>query len=327
MRASIAILIICLNLLLGMTAHAAQATAQSPDCAVEHRSPAAIVESTGSGEPTATIGDPIPYVPPSGELATPHQERQVEESVDQIVGCVNAGDFLGFLSLLSNDFLRRYGGSMDIEDIDSLSDPATPAAVDDWLSVTGIRDVTVVADGRIQALVLFEQGDNNDPSLTSVLTFVSNGDRLLIDDWQPVSLDAAATGWQVVSGPGFHGAIVPAPEIESYIQMLTGETIQGTWIPTPEQIQELEAQLPGFLATTTNVSSDLPIRLDGYWRHYAGFVADGRAFIMINAFCESGGSEWESQPVIVMDGGDCFFHVIYDPTTGTFIDLMVNGDA
>ena len=38
-------------------------------------------------------------------------------------------------------------------------------------------------------------------------------------------------------------------------------------------------------------------------------------------------TDWTSQPVFVADGGDCFFSVSYEPASGSFEDLRINGDA
>ena len=54
---------------------------------------------------------------------------------------------------------------------------------------------------------------------------------------------------------------------------------------------------------------------------------DGRQVIFANDFCRALGGDWRQAPIIVDDGGDCYFQVEYDPAAGTFARLMVNGNG
>jgi hypothetical protein len=202
-----------------------------------------------------------------------------------------------------------------------------PVEPGDELVLLEVLDVTELPDGRISVLVLLEQGDADSPELISVLTLTTRGEDLVVDEWQPVDLDASEMRWQAVSGPGYQGRIVPVDEVTEYVRWLNGDDAQGVWTPTEEQIAELEAELPGFLQTLSSISPDLDDRLPEYSRHYMGYVADGHAYIMVNAFCSIPGGGTESEPVIVMDGGDCFFYAVWDPTAGEFTAFQANGEA
>ena len=296
-------------------------------CPTEHRTPAAIVETAGSGDSLTPIPDAIVYVPVSGTPADESTIRRVSEAAELIVACANAGDYLGFLSMLSDDFLRRFAAELSIHDVVELQRAPEPMGEDEWLTLREVRDVTDLADGRVSALVVLDQGEMESPELVSVITFVVGEDRLLIDDWQPVILEPTMGSWEIVEGSGYVGAIVPVSEVESYIRGLTGELVQGAWYPTPEQVAELELKLIDALDADPNAVPDLSVRVGEYRRHYAGYVWDGKAYLMVNAFCTPGSDDWAAEPVFVMDGGDCFFHAIYDPTTGTFVSLSINGEA
>ncbi|MCC6791848.1 MAG: hypothetical protein IT336_09190 [Thermomicrobiales bacterium] len=56
---------------------ARQVAAAEPRCQVEHRSPAAIVESAGSGDTSVPLPDPVPYIAPEGVAATPETVERV----------------------------------------------------------------------------------------------------------------------------------------------------------------------------------------------------------------------------------------------------------
>jgi len=64
-----------------------------------------------------------------------------------------------------------------------------------------------------------------------------------------------------------------------------------------------------------------------YKRQYFGLVRDGRWIVYGNFFCDAHGKDWLAQPVTVKDGGDCYFQVEYEPKTGRFSNLSVNGEA
>jgi hypothetical protein len=66
-----------------------------------------------------------------------------------------------------------------------------------------------------------------------------------------------------------------------------------------------------------------------YYRQYVGIVAGERKFIYINAFCETFPKllDWQQRPLDACDGGDCFWSAVYDPLSGEFSDLQINGIA
>jgi hypothetical protein len=326
-RLAAPVLALFLVIIAALPVGAAQQATPVAGCDVPRRSGAAIIESAGKNPASNPIPDPIPYVAPDGEPVDPETSRRVHDLVDDFVECVNRGDVLGFLSLFSDGFLQRHFGAFELtaEDLDEFE--VTLSAPGDKLVIVDVRDITLMPDGRFSVLVLLEQGDDESPELTSHFILTERDGNLVVDEWQPVTLNSHETGWQPVSGPGYHGAIVPVDEVAEYVLGLNGVSTQGAWTPTKEQIAELEAELPGFLRTLSSISLDLDDRLPEYQRHYMGYVAEGHAYILVNAFCSVPGGNAESEPVIVMDGGDCFFYAVWNPTTATFVDFQANGEA
>ena len=102
------------------------------------------------------------------------------------------------------------------------------------------------------------------------------------------------------------------------------------WTPSEAEVRALENGLIAFLQDKSAQfnSQRAPIweRLTEYNRQYAGLIMEGRTFIYANFFCDSM-TDWKKDFVFVMDGGDCFFQFKYDPATGEFFDLQVNGEA
>lgn len=87
--------------------------------------------------------------------------------------------------------------------------------------------------------------------------------------------------------------------------------VEGTWTPTPDQIDAMWKALPDFLNRPPSV---LQKPLDMYHRQYVGFLRGGRRFIYLNAFRwhEAWETTWKVRPIVVFDGGSGFFGVEYD---------------
>ncbi len=148
----------------------------------------------------------------------------------------------------------------------------------------------------------------------------------LLQTW--VAVDSA----QARRGPGLSRVIFTQAEMDRLAQggaMLFGIT-GPFWTPTEPQVRDLEDRLPDFLKSSTEPRANLiRPKLAGYKRQYFGFTIAGKKQILLNAFCDAGGPKdyWRSQIVFVLDGGECYFQVSYDPATKLFTSLSINGEA
>jgi hypothetical protein len=126
-----------------------------------------------------------------------------------------------------------------------------------------------------------------------------------------------------------NGVIFGQEQTEASLDVL-GE-VDGTWEPSAADVAELEAALPAFLQSAENpwLREDPPIeeRVPTYMRQYLGIIEDGEEIIYANFFCTINEMDWHNDFVFVLDGGDCFFQVKYNPASGEFFDLSVNGEG
>jgi hypothetical protein len=91
-------------------------------------------------------------------------------------------------------------------------------------------------------------------------------------------------------------------------------------------ISGAEKNLVPFLEKSKNPSApEILERIETYKRQYRGIVLDGHKLIFISFFCEPASDNWESEELIVFDGGSCFFRLRFSTETKTFSDLCVNG--
>jgi hypothetical protein len=109
------------------------------------------------------------------------------------------------------------------------------------------------------------------------------------------------------------------------------------WTPAIADVVKLERRLPAFLRRSRQAQQapqpagdkrePLWKRVPGYQRQYFGLVKQGRWIVRANFFCDAHGKDWQREPVMVKDGGDCYFQLEYDPKTGRFSELAINGEA
>lgn len=117
----------------------------------------------------------------------------------------------------------------------------------------------------------------------------------------------------------------------------------GAWTPTTAQLLELESQLPQLatLAAQQGISPAIGDRAASF-RQYLGVIVDGHRFIYVNAALSkekpakatrvespSTGTPFQAEPrpIIVCDGGNYFWGVLYDPEAKKFSQLKTNGVA
>ncbi len=84
------------------------------------------------------------------------------------------------------------------------------------------------------------------------------------------------------------------------------------WTPRKEDVLKAEEKIEDHLRNNTvGHAPDLWRRLPDYQRQYVGIVIDGRKRIFCNFLC-SKQKPLTARPVLVFDGGECFFTIVYD---------------
>ena len=98
------------------------------------------------------------------------------------------------------------------------------------------------------------------------------------------------------------------------------------WTPSTTDIVRLEERFPSFLHSSKASGCKL-LRQNTreHIRQYFGFSRNKVRLIYINGFCDAFSQDWKETLVFVMDGGDCFYQAVYDPTADRFLECYVNG--
>jgi hypothetical protein len=320
-----------------VNAQATPAATPAAGCEVQPRTIGGINEiGAPGGTPVGneTLNDDAaPYVKPEGIPASQDALDGVTDSLQEFVACINAGDYLRFLSLFSDDFLRRYSRDIALPlDPDDLVQTPSPVPDDERASILSIEDVIEFSDGSVNALVIAsgpdEDGLPETIAIEFALSYDADRESWLIDEFKLVTIAGVTDAWLLIQGEGYEGVIVPEEDAGGFSVYFPEGQLISVWTPQAEEIEALERDLPGYLQTAAagNPSANFSDRLPEYKRQYVGIVENGRELILVNAFCTNE-FDWQEEAVIVSDGGDCFFRVIYDPTTGSFEGFEVNGEA
>lgn len=142
--------------------------------------------STSSEEtqvPGAAAATPTPFALPEGEAADETVVAEVTTLYQQLIACLNAGEYLRAYALYTDEYLVQ---NLSDEILTNLA--ATPVSGENLpqSSFGGVRDVRVLADERIGALVTTRAEGSGELLLFAVLR--RDGDRLRIDEEQVVEV-------------------------------------------------------------------------------------------------------------------------------------------
>jgi hypothetical protein len=143
--------------------------------------------ATPPGTPSDAGAAPTPFAMPEGEAADDATVAALTALYEQLIDCLNQGEYLRVYALYSDDYLLR---NLSPEAIAGLA--ATPEPVEESTRVGfgGILDARVLEDGRVAALITTQSAQSGDLLLFTIVR--REGDRLLIDDEQVVEAEVPA---------------------------------------------------------------------------------------------------------------------------------------
>lgn len=134
-----------------------------------------------------------------------------------------------------------------------------------------------------------------------------------------------------------------------YIVDAGGQQGKGVWQPHSAEAAHAEKALRNFLnghddshlkwPVTKNAESGrqrIAANIDSYILQLVGarqgsgdkiwdFDGAGPQVVMISGFCRTDGTDMSQHLVVVMDGGACFFHALYDPVADAITYFGING--
>ncbi|MFN8417999.1 MAG: hypothetical protein U0528_01945 [Anaerolineae bacterium] len=134
-----------------------------------------------------------------------------------------------------------------------------------------------------------------------------------------------------IAGVIFDPSATYISDVESISKQILDTTFDGYWMPDTADVLALESALPAYLDQQAAAGRDVEgvaAKLPDYKRQYIGFTAGGEKMLYANYFCDAfDGDRWKQEWLYVMDGGNCFFQVVYQIGSGEFRYLSINGYA
>jgi hypothetical protein len=163
------------------------------ECQVEPRSVDGILalwypdRDAGTPVRTGSAREVRTSVPvPLGEPADAMTLEGISVTIREEIACVNAGDPLRSFALYSDDLMRSFGVGMEspIQDTRAtLETPPTPLPVTQRIKLLAVTDVSVMADGRIGAFIVYDDPQLSLPTVrTLVAIFVEERGRWVFDE-------------------------------------------------------------------------------------------------------------------------------------------------
>jgi hypothetical protein len=141
-------------------------------------------------------------------------------------------------------------------------------------------------------------------------TLLSSSGGSEVDCTAVDNMDGCGPAWTVVEVGEVTGVIVPDTSAA-----LFGIASDAYWTPSIVEIELAEAAI-------LNEQGELD-----HVRQYAGVTEDGDQKVFVNGFCDDFGIDWQSEVVLVDDGGDCFFSALYNVDTDELEYFSFNGEG
>jgi hypothetical protein len=105
-----------------------------------------------------------------------------------VLACHNAGNPLAAFAMYTDDYFRRLFGRIGPYDegaIEALQRAPTPRAEQERVALIELRDARVLEDGRIEAVVVWDDPTLPGPEEPMRMLFAKVGQSWLIDEVQP----------------------------------------------------------------------------------------------------------------------------------------------
>jgi hypothetical protein len=139
--------------------------------------------ATANGQ-ADTSATPTPFAMPDGEAADQAVVDEITSLYEQLIACLNAGDYLRAYALYTDDYLLR---NLSAEAIDTLVATPVPVEESQQSEFGGVLDTRLQDDDRIAALITTSNPHSGEVLIFSLLR--REDDRLLIDDEQVVEAE------------------------------------------------------------------------------------------------------------------------------------------
>ena len=146
--------------------------------------------------------------------------------------------------------------------------------------------------------------------LIGLFGFAPSGEPDCVGDGEGCAAPAAVvTSWTPVTVDGIEGVVVAEGDGSLFVEA------DSWWTPSIADVAAAEEAI---------TAAQGPL---DHQRQYVGFIDNGEHKVLVNGFCDAFGLDWTTQPILVADGGECFFEAVYNVDTGELEGFQFNGEA
>jgi hypothetical protein len=141
--------------------------------------PAAEADQDGSGQ--AAGATPEPFAMPEGEAADESVVAEVTAHYEQLIACLNAGDYLRAYTFYSDEYLTE---NLSEEALGNLEATPVPVEESTQSSFGGVQEARMLDDDHVAVLVTTSNPQTGEILIYAVLS--RDGDQWRIDEEQVV---------------------------------------------------------------------------------------------------------------------------------------------
>ena len=142
----------------------------------------------GTPEQESAGATPTPFAMPEGAIADQETVAAVSALYEQLIACLNEGDFLRAYALYTDDYLVRNLSEVAITRLEATPVPSDESTRSEF---SGLLDARLLEDGRVAALVTISNPQSGDVLIHAILR--EEDGRLRIDDEAVVESELSAT--------------------------------------------------------------------------------------------------------------------------------------
>lgn len=153
--------------------------------------------ATPTAPSTSGTANPTPFVPPSGQPADAETTAAIVTATREIIACTNSYGFLGLVTVSTHRHIRDImtvdlaNGMTEADVAAFYADTPEPPTPEQSVAFGEVRDVVVLDDGRVGALVVGDEPGA--PSYPLYFIFVKENDRYLLDEEYDLLMEGTPT--------------------------------------------------------------------------------------------------------------------------------------
>lgn len=136
-------------------------------------------------------------------------------------------------------------------------------------------------------------------------------------------------GYTLVATDGAYGIVIDERFAARFLPPTDGQDVE-TWTPAPRDIAAAEMLLRPLRPADSGSTDQRNIKdtpEDLVSRTWFGATIDGQRLLFVDGYCSGGLPSRPLYPVLIADGGPCYWNATIDAETWEVVQYVENGEA